>query len=154
MTTSVDEIHEAAAQRVARAGGRYTAGRRRLVDVLARSSAPLTLPAILERDDRLSQSSAYRNLGELVDAGIVDRVAVADAYHHFELAELLTDHHRHHLVCRSCGAVSEFTLPQKLERELDKALSRVAATTAFDVDHHRLDLIGRCASCQAADDTA
>lgn len=147
VSTSAEDLHEIAAQRLRRAGQRYTPTRRSIVAALVDADAPLTLPDILSAQPRLAQSSAYRNLAELVAVGVVDRVNATDTHDHFELAELLTDHHHHHLVCRACGLVTDFTLPEKLERELDKALARVAGADGFDIDHHRLDLIGRCSTC-------
>jgi Fe2+ or Zn2+ uptake regulation protein len=65
----------------------------------------------------------------------------------YELAEHLTEHH-HHLVCSTCGTVRDVVVPDALERDLDSALTKLAKREGFALDHHRLDLIGRCASCQ------
>jgi Fe2+ or Zn2+ uptake regulation protein len=35
-----------------------------------------------------------------------------------------------------------------LEAALESAMGRVAATTGFSPDRHRLDLLGRCAACR------
>ncbi len=53
----------------------------------------------------------------------------------FELAE---DHH-HHLVCESCGDVSEFEecpLDLRLLRDVD-----------FEISSHSLEIYGRCTDC-------
>jgi len=147
-TSDLDDVHETAAQRLAVNGLRYTSSRRSLVSVLARADDPLTIPAILRKNKSLAQSSAYRNLGELIEAGVVHRiVSGSDEFSHYELAEDLTSHH-HHLVCTHCGRVTDFTASDSLEHTLDSALTRVARKTGFAVDHHRLDLIGTCASCR------
>ena len=65
----------------------------------------------------------------------------------YELAEHLTGHH-HHLVCSACGAVRDVVVPDALERDLDVALAKLAKREGFALDHHRLDLVGRCASCR------
>ncbi len=142
----VDELHSTAAQRLRDTGLRYTGARRALVDVLATTERPLTIPEILERDSSLAQSSAYRNLTELIAAGVVHRIIAGDEFSHFELAENLTSHH-HHLVCTSCGRVADVTLSDDLEASLDEALDRLAASNGFRADHHRLDVVGHCASC-------
>ncbi len=143
---STDEVHDLAARRLAASRQRYTAGRRALVEVLAGASRPLTLPEILGSDPELAQSSAYRNLGELIDAEVVHRIVTSDEHGRFELSEDLTEHH-HHLICTSCGAIADFTVPARLESELDRALDGVASREGFVADHHRLDLVGRCAGC-------
>jgi hypothetical protein len=43
--------------------------------------------------------------------------------------------------------VSDFTLPDGTERLLDDALYRAADAAAFTLAFHRLDLVGRCATC-------
>ena len=67
------------------------------------------IPQILEVDRSLAQSSAYRNLAVLERAGVVHRIVTTDEFARYELAEDLTEHH-HHLICRSCGSVADFTL--------------------------------------------
>jgi Fe2+ or Zn2+ uptake regulation protein len=147
-----DDVHPAIAARLDDDGQRYTSGRRRLVEVLAGAGRPLTAAEVLVEGD-LAQSSAYRNLAVLEACGVVHRVAGSDEFARFELAEDLTDHHHHHLICTSCGSVEDFTAPEGLERSVEALAREVAATAGFTADHHRLDLFGRCAACQTADHT-
>jgi Fe2+ or Zn2+ uptake regulation protein len=141
-----EELHTTAAQRLRSSGLRYTSSRRAVVDVLSDSDRPLTIPEILSVDPSLAQSSAYRNLTELIGVGVVHRIISGDEYSHFELAEDLTSHH-HHLVCTSCGRVADVTLSDDIETSLDRALARVAKAEGFEPEHHRLDVLGRCADC-------
>ncbi len=141
------DLHDDAAARLAARDLRYTAARRALVDVLAAADRPVTLPQILAADRALSQSSAYRNLGELTQAGVVSRILVDDGFAYFELAEGLR-HHHHHVVCTTCGRIDDFTASPALERELHRTLTQVADGTGFDVADHRLDLLGTCADCR------
>jgi Fe2+ or Zn2+ uptake regulation protein len=129
------------------AGQRYTASRRAVVETLARHERPMTLPEILAANPRLAQSSAYRNLAELVQAGVVRRIITTDEHSHFELAEHLTGEHHHHLICATCGAVVDFTVPHELEELIENASTAIARHAGFAVDHHRLDLVGVCGHC-------
>jgi Fe2+ or Zn2+ uptake regulation protein len=142
------DVHDVAASRLQSDGQRYTAARRAVVDALANSAHPLSLPQLLEQHAELAQSSAYRNLAVLERAGVVHRIASTDGFARYELAEDLTEHH-HHLICSSCGSVSDFTVPEDLEHTIGRALGRVASRSRFAVEHHRLDLIGHCASCRS-----
>ena len=143
-------MHPAIAARLDDDGQRYTSGRRKLVEVLVDAGRPLTAAEVLDESD-LAQSSAYRNLAVLEACGVVHRVAGSDEFARFELAEDLTDHHHHHLICTSCGAVADFTAPEQLELLVEALVGEVAATAGFAADHHRLDLFGRCSACQRAD---
>lgn len=142
-----EDLHRTAAALLRDAGLRYTGSRRAVVDVLWRSARPMTLPEILAEDDGLAQSSAYRNLSELETAGVVRRIVTSDERSHFELAEDVGGEHHHHLICVACGAVADFTVPADLEARIDAAAAAVNAEGRFVVDHHRLDLVGRCATC-------
>ena len=141
-----DRLHLAISARLCAAEQRYTSGRRRLVDALLAAGRPLTAAEVLREGD-LAQSSAYRNLAVLEACGVVHRIAGSDEFARFELAEDLTDHHHHHLICTSCGSVADFTAPEGLERSVEELARQVAATEGFTADHHRLDLFGRCAAC-------
>ena len=55
--------------------------------------------------------------------------------------------HELHATAAERLRVDDFTVSPSLERSLDAALARVAEETGFAVDHHRLDLVGTCASC-------
>jgi Fur family ferric uptake transcriptional regulator len=140
------EIDQIAHTRLRRDGQRYTDNRRQLVYVLAESADPLTIPEILQRRPDLAQSSVYRNLSILERAGVVQKIVTTDEWGRFELAEDLTEHH-HHLICSACGAVRDFTVSPRLERSIDEALMEVAAQVGFQLDHHRLDLVGLCEAC-------
>jgi Fur family ferric uptake transcriptional regulator len=140
-------VHEAAAARLTALDHRYTRGRHALIDVLLLSDAPLTIAEILDRESTLALSTTYRNLAVLEAAGLVHRIATSDEHARYELDETLTERHHHHLVCSSCGTVRDFTIAEQLEVDLERALDRVARTNEFEVQHHRLDLVGLCPVC-------
>jgi Fe2+ or Zn2+ uptake regulation protein len=142
-----DDLHDQVAARLRRAGQRYTTGRRRLVDLLAAARRPLTTTDIVRQEPNAPLSSVYRNLGVLSQVGAVRRVLGADDSARFELAEALTEHH-HHLVCTDCGDVADFTLSARAEAAVTRALADAVASSNFEADAHRLDVLGRCAHCR------
>jgi Fur family ferric uptake transcriptional regulator len=142
------DLHDLVAARLRADGQRYTASRRRLVDILAGAGRPVSIPEVLSAGPGLPQSSAYRNLVVLEHAGAVGRVLAADGHARYELAEGLVEHH-HHLVCVACGSVSDFTLAARSERTIDRAVEDVAGATGFRPSGHRLDILGVCAHCPA-----
>lgn len=132
--------------RLGAVGQRYTAKRRELVEALRRAANPVSIPEVVAGRGRLPQSSVYRNMAVLEQAGVVHRVMTEGGFARFELAEDLSGHH-HHVVCRRCGAVEDVTIPAPLERSVERALADVAEQTGFEAVGHRLDLIGTCRSC-------
>ena len=141
-----NEVDDEAAALLRRANQRYTPSRRRLVAALQAGDGPLTITEIVAADTSLPQSTVYRNLTILEDADIVTRIVTSDDFARYELAEHLTGHH-HHLICSSCGGVTDFALDTQTESTLDRALQAAARRVGFSADAHRLDLLGTCAAC-------
>jgi Fe2+ or Zn2+ uptake regulation protein len=140
-------VHDQVGLRLLRCDQRYTRLRRALIETMAGAGRPLTIPEILRTNPGLSQSSAYRNITVLIDAGAARRVTGADDHGRFELAEDLSGHH-HHLVCGTCGKVADIHPSPRLERALAEAARAVADEDDFDVTEHRFDLLGVCADCR------
>jgi Fur family transcriptional regulator, ferric uptake regulator len=146
MTATPDDVREAAATRLHSVGQRLTANREALVDTLTNAPRPLTIPEILAHRRELAQSSVYRNLVVLEEAGIVHRVVGTDDFARWELAEDLAGHH-HHLICASCGRVEDVPASAGLERSVAAAAAAITRTTGFRTQRHRVDLVGVCKSC-------
>lgn len=139
-------IHDVIAVRLRDAGQKYTSGRRELVDLLVEFGRPATVPDLLDRRPKLTQSSMYRNMVDLEAAGVVQKVLGADDRARFELAESIIGHH-HHLVCIECGAVDDFVVTPSSEHAIEAVLADAVAATGFRPTGHRLDVLGRCARC-------
>jgi Fe2+ or Zn2+ uptake regulation protein len=139
-----EKMRDAVAARLNTVGQRLTTNRRALVDALTGAARPLTIPEILEDRPGLAQSSVYRNLVVLEEAGAVHRVLGTDDFARWELTEDLAGHH-HHLICASCGRVEDVPASAGLERSV--AAAAITRSTGFRTQHHRLDLVGVCESC-------
>ena len=147
MIPSLSTVHDEVAILLARLEQRYTSLRRALIETLAGAGRPLTIPEIILTTPELTQSSAYRNITVLIEAGAVRRVSGADDHGRFELAEDLSGHH-HHLVCQTCGAVADVRPSPRLERALAEAARAVEEEDDFSVTDHRFDFVGLCSNCR------
>jgi Fe2+ or Zn2+ uptake regulation protein len=121
--------------------------RRAIVQALYDAGRPLTIPELLAEAGDIPQSSAYRNLGVLCEAGVARRLPGPDDFGRFELAEELAGHH-HHLRCTSCGSVVDLTASARLERALAASAGEVAAANGFEVDGHSVEFSGHCPHCR------
>lgn len=139
-------VHEAVEARLAEKDQRYTPVRRALVEALVSSGRPLTVPEILARAPGVPQSSVYRNVTALIDAGVARRVTTSEDHWRVELAEEISGHH-HHLVCERCGTVEDVEPSPALERVLRDAARTIGDDNGFVVSEHRLELVGLCAAC-------
>jgi len=149
-TSMEGDLHEEVGRRLISQDQRYTSGRRALVGVLADAGRPLTIPEVLDRSQGVPQSTAYRNLTVLVEAGVARRVTGSDDHGRFELAEDLTGHHHHHVICTACGTVTDVHVAPRLEQALEAAAEAATADLGFEVSGHTIDLLGTCRLCRGA----
>jgi Fe2+ or Zn2+ uptake regulation protein len=142
-------IHQAVAVRLAKVDQRYTTRRRLLVETLAASARPLTIPEMVSATPRLPQSTIYRNLTILTEVGVARRLPGTDDHGRYELAEELSGHH-HHLICTRCGRVDDVPATPPLERALDEAASAVVDRRGYMLTEHRFDQLGLCPDCHSS----
>ncbi len=139
-------LQEEVSRRLARAGQRWTGGRRRVVGAVAGATSPLSVSEVHDVvGPDVPLSSLYRILGDLVAAGVLIRLEFAEGFARFELDDGLAEHH-HHLVCTGCGIVADLELPD-LERTLDTTAVDIRRRAGFEARTHRLDFFGLCAAC-------
>lgn len=148
-----DALVEEIGHRLARAGLRWTPGRRVVVDIFQSSRAPLSMQELQDRaaERRVPLSSLYRIVSDLITASVLVKLEFEEGFARFELTEELARHH-HHLVCTECGTVEDFEGPGMpvLERAVDDAMRSIKRRHRFSVQTHRLDFFGTCGACTSA----
>lgn len=87
----------------------------------------------------MSVATVYNNLRVFKDAGLVRELTFGDASSRFDAN--VTDHY--HVICSSCGKITDFDHAALLDLE-----SRVAESTGYVVESHRLEFYGVCPACQ------
>ena len=88
----------------------------------------------------VSHATVYRNVQELVRAGLIGTLERSGAAVQFEVNP--DDHH--HFVCRTCGHVWDVYL-SKLDARIDRRRSEL---NGFQVDRRDVQLHGVCAGCR------
>jgi Fe2+ or Zn2+ uptake regulation protein len=134
-------------ERLADHGVRFTRGRREVFDAIATADGPRTASQIHGTLGTVPLSSLYRNLGVLVDAGVLARHHGADETTRYEPAEWLTEHH-HHLVCVSCGSITDVATSPDQEAMVGRLVDALVGSSGFAVSGHRFEIEGRCARCR------
>ena len=89
---------------------------------------------------RVSRSTVYRTLTQLVEAGLLRTVARPNDREVYEHDYGYPQHD--HLICKECGTLIEFQ-----DESIREILEQVAAKSGFRVSHHRLEVYGKCAQC-------
>jgi len=114
----------------------------RAVTTAPHSTADAAATAVRAEVGTISLQAVYDAFGALVEVGLVRRIQPAGSPALFEAR--VADNH-HHLICRSCGQVTD----------VDCAIGSAPCLTAADeagyqVDEAEIIFWGRCPACAAA----
>ncbi|MDH3493467.1 MAG: transcriptional repressor [Acidobacteriota bacterium] len=130
------------------AGLRRTAQRDLILEVFLRTEDHLASEdlywLVQKRDPNVGQTTVYRTLKLLTDAGLAREVRLGDGRtyyeHHF-------DHEHHdHMICTECGEVIEFFC-----EEIEKLQDEMAEQFGFTPTHHSMRILGFCSKCKKTD---
>ena len=129
---------------------RATAPRIAVLCVLAEAHGPLSHTEVLDRLGEMawSQSTIYRNLVKLRDAGVAPVVSRAQGIDRYALAQTQGDNHRHpHFVCEDCGRIA--CLPAELIAPIS-----MEGPWAASIQSATVELRGECPDCLSRTDKA
>jgi Fur family ferric uptake transcriptional regulator len=82
----------------------------------------------------------YRTLDLLAEMGYVRRIHTDQGCNSYAAA---SHGHRHHVVCRQCGAAVEVE-----GCDLSPFMERVSKETGYRIEDHLLELVGLCSACR------
>ncbi len=95
---------------------------------------------VSKRDPNIGQTTVYRTLKLLTEAGLAREVRLGDGRTYYEHH---SDHEHHdHMICTECGTVIEFFSP-----EIEDLQDQMAEKYRFQPTHHSLRILGICESC-------
>jgi Fe2+ or Zn2+ uptake regulation protein len=147
-TAEVDAGHryaEMALSALRTEGLRITRPRRSVVELLEKSSQPLTPAAVHDALKRrridIDLASVYRTLAVLEGRGLTHRLSAVEGVVRCEDPRLFSACH-HHRICVLCGEVREFRCSPEQLRQFDAPVQ-----AGFRVEGHRLELTGCCEAC-------
>ncbi|MFO0549449.1 MAG: transcriptional repressor [Polyangiaceae bacterium] len=127
---------------------RSTSQRRIIVDTFFKGESHVSIEDLLRdvraQDRGIGYATVYRTLKLLAECGVASERRFGDGLSRYELADAEDDHHDH-LICTTCGKITEFEEPK-----IERLQEQIAARHGFRVTSHRHEMYGVCASCQAA----
>lgn len=127
------------------AGGRATAAKRLLLEVLSADSAHRTAEeltiALQARAPDVAPSTTYRILEELERVGLVDHSHAGKGPTTYHLRSAAHGH----LVCERCDEMIEID-----PSAFDQLVATAASSHGFVVDPHHFAVLGRCARCASS----
>jgi Fur family transcriptional regulator, ferric uptake regulator len=90
---------------------------------------------------RVSRATLYNTIELLLNCNLVTKHQFGKNIAHFEKAHEYRQHD--HLICRDCGKVFEFCDPR-----LQQIQKTAGDILGFEIEHHSLNLYGKCAKLQ------
>ena len=128
-------------------GGRLTPLRRRVLELVWHSHAPVGAYDILDalrRDGRAAAPpTAYRALEFLLEHGLIHRIESLNAF--VGCARPERPHLGQFLICSKCSDVTELD-----DRRVFDVVEQSARAAGFSVDRVTIELQGMCPACKAA----
>jgi len=139
-------LHERLDAFMAKKRLRSTSQRRLIVERFLACGSHVTIEELLADvrafDRGIGYATVYRTLKLLAESGVASERRFGDGLSRYEIAE--DDDHHDHLICTSCGKITEFEEPR-----IEALQEQVAARHGFRVASHKHELYGVCAECTA-----
>jgi Fur family transcriptional regulator, ferric uptake regulator len=128
-------------------GLRRTAQRDLILEVFLHTEEHLSSEDLYDlvkrQDPTVGQTTVYRTLKLLSEAGLAREVRFGDGRTHYE--HHYNHEHHDHMICTECGKIVEF-----FSSELEAMQDAIAAQYNFVLTQHSMRLMGLCENCQAA----
>src|SRR5215204_3729902 len=96
---------------------------------------------VQKEDPTVGQTTVYRTLKLLSEAGLAREVRFGDNRTHYE--HNYKHQHHDHMICMECGEIIEF-----YSAELEAIQDAMAAKHRFEIKQHLLRILGVCANCR------
>jgi Fur family ferric uptake transcriptional regulator len=141
------EEQEVFLSHIQKKGLKRTSQRDLILDVFLRTERHLSnedlYRLVQEEDASVGQTTVYRTLKLLTEAGLAREVRFGDGRTHYE--HNYKHKHHDHMICSECGKIIEF-----YSAELEALQDAMAAKHRFEISQHLLRIIGVCAECRRA----
>lgn len=139
------EEKEVFLQHLQRSGLKRTAQRDLILEVFLRTEDHLSsedLYRLVQKEDQtIGQTTVYRTLKLLTEAGLAREVRFGDGRTHYE--HNYKHQHHDHMICTECGKIIEF-----YSAELEAIQEAMAAKFRFEPTQHSLRILGYCSDCR------
>lgn len=141
MTMSDGKL-QTAIETLKKSGVRITPQRHAVLEYLLTSMKHPTADEIYKalegKFPNMSVATVYNNLRILREIGLVRELTYGDGSSRFDSN---TGEH-YHIICDSCNKIVDFHYPS-----LDEIESLAEKVSGFEIEHHRLELYGKCSEC-------
>jgi Fur family ferric uptake transcriptional regulator len=124
--------------------GRYTAQKKAIVDAIFKVKhhfeVEIFIDTLRAKDNQFSRATVYRTIKQLLDAGLLQKIATRDGKVYYERS--VPENHHDHLICNSCGKILEIK-----ENIIETYLDEICAKIGFYPEYRSLHIYGQCEKC-------
>jgi Fur family ferric uptake transcriptional regulator len=132
-------------QYIAEKGLKHSRQRDRIVETFFAMGGHVSVEELVARvrriDPRISVATVYRTMKLLAESGLAVARQFGGGQARYEAAS--GKPHHDHLICTRCGEIVEFA-----NARIESLQENIAKRHGFEVESHKLELYGRCASCR------
>ncbi|MBS1796005.1 MAG: transcriptional repressor [Acidobacteria bacterium] len=133
-------------EHIQNAGLRRTSQRDLILEIFLKTEEHLTSEdlywLVQKKDPGVGQTTVYRTLKLLTEAGLAREVRFGDGKTYYE--HHYNHEHHDHMICTECGLVIEF-----FSAEIEELQDKMAEKFGFTPTHHSLRMWGVCEACGA-----
>jgi Fur family ferric uptake transcriptional regulator len=119
---------------------RNTAARGKVLQAIERQTGHFTAEDMSQQLPGVGRATVYRTLGKLTRSGYLCKVLLGGNTLHYQVSP---EEHHHHLVCIECDRIVDVE-----SCEVADYARETARAQGFQLQRHRLEVYGRCPSCQ------
>jgi Fur family ferric uptake transcriptional regulator len=138
---------------LAHRGFRLTLSREAILNVFRKDRKHLSAEdvffAVRKKYPGIGFATVYRTLDLLTRMGLVLKFDFGDGRSRYELASQASKGHHHHMICRRCGRIIDYSdfmdEEVKFIKDLEAELSR---KHNFKINSHQIHFYGLCRECQ------
>lgn len=122
----------------------FTQQRESVARVLFESTRHLSADEVAEelreRGEQIGKATVYRTLALLVELGLATEHDFGEGFRRYQMQIGAAQYD--HLICTSCGEVTQFRHP-----ELNETLERIARDAGFEAITRQIKIFGTCDEC-------
>jgi Fur family ferric uptake transcriptional regulator len=131
---------------------RLTKPRQAILDILNNTGRHLSAERIYREASKISPNvglaTVYRNLELLVRIGLVWKFDAGDNKARYEIAKSPEESHHHHLICKKCNSIIDYSDSIDNERDFIKEREKnISSKYGFKIENHCIDFFGLCYKC-------
>ncbi|NBV41867.1 transcriptional repressor [bacterium] len=124
--------------------GRYTLQKRAILDEIFKIRTHFEVESFIDRlrsdNSKFSRATVYRTIKQLLDAGLLQKIATRDGKVYYEKS--VPDKQHDHIICNTCGRILEIK-----EDYIERYLSEYCDRIGFVPEYRSLHIYGQCSKC-------